>query len=106
MLKLVTFFNKQQPFIRDSNIRLVTVASSKFLNNIKYFVIGCFRLLAKWPLNVALKTSTREHLSTFRALERFSIELMNARLHLLYNETCSNNNLLPIFTNVFIFIFI
>ena len=25
---------------------------------------------------------------------------MNARSHLLYNETCSNNNLLPQFTNV------
>ena len=62
--------------------------------------------LTKWLSKVILKTSTRENLSIFRALERLSIKLVNARSDLLHNETCSNNNLLPQFTNINIYIYI
>ena len=62
--------------------------------------------LAKWLSKVIPKTPTRKNLSIFRALERPSIKLMIALSHLLYDETCSNNNLWSQFTNLYLFLLI
>ena len=58
------------------------------------------KFLEKWLSKIILKRPTASHLQLYRALERASVKLVNARSHLLFNETCYNNNLLPQFTHV------
>ena len=63
-------------------------------------------LLAKGLSKVVFKISTRKNLLAFRNLERLSIKFVKARTHLSYIQTCSNNKLLPRFTNTYINVYI
>ena len=59
-----------------------------------------------WLSKVVLRTSNQNELHLFRVLEKTSLKLLNARSHLLFCETSLNNNLLPNFTNIYIYIYI
>ena len=52
-------------------------------------------------LSYTILTSLEDNIkSEFRILERKSIKLIKTTNHLLYNETCINNSLLPTYTNI------
>ena len=42
----------------------------------------------------------------FRDIEKKSIKLIETKSHRAFNECCLNNNLLPNYTNIYIYIYI
>ena len=66
-----------------------------------------FKAAGVWFSKSILRSITIEQLSQFRVVEKISVKIDKYKCHLLYNETCLNNNLLPKYTNIiYIYIYI
>ena len=59
------------------------------------------KYLSLWLSFVILEISNEEVKLKFREIERISLEIVNLSCHLSFNETCSNSNLLPTYTNIY-----
>jgi len=60
------------------------------------------KYIVKWLSFIILKNTNRDVLKLFRDLERIKIKLVKKRSHLVFNQTCLNNKLLPTYTNIYI----
>ena len=52
-----------------------------------------------------LNACSDEQKSKFRLCERTLLKITCISSHLSFNETCVNNNLLPTYTNIYVYIF-
>ena len=43
--------------------------------------------------------------NVYKNIEKISIKIVAVNSHQSFNETCLNNNLLPIYTNIYIYIY-
>ena len=64
------------------------------------------KIISFWLSKLILKILKSNEKSLFRFLEKTTIKLLEIKLHRLFNETCLNNDLLPIYTNIYIYIYI
>ena len=60
--------------------------------------------LTFWTSKIILKVLPPEILDIFRKLERTSKKLLTAKSHRSFNETCFNNDLLPNYSILYIYI--
>ena len=44
--------------------------------------------------------------SVYRNVEKHLVKIVTVSSHLCFNETCSNNTILPTYTNIYIYIYI
>ena len=58
-----------------------------------------------WMSKVILKILPADIKSLFRLIEKNAIKLCTLKSHQAFNSTCLNNNLLPNYTNIYIYIF-
>ena len=58
-----------------------------------------FYILIKWYSKIVLKVSPTNVVHLFRTLEKNSVKLVKTLAHRSFNETCSNNKLLPNYTD-------
>ena len=63
-------------------------------------------LLSRWLSRCILRVTKEEIKFKFRQLEKYKLKNSKAKSHLVFNETCLNNNLLPVCTNIYIYIYI
>ena len=59
-----------------------------------------------WYSRIILNIQTKEVKIVFRKLEAATKRLTKLKLHLEFNELCIQENLLPIYTNIYIYIYI
>jgi len=57
------------------------------------------KYIIKWLSRTAFNFQEEETKKIFRKLEKTTKKLINIKLHLLFNRTCINENLLPKYTN-------
>ena len=57
-------------------------------------------LLSRWLSRCILRVTKEKIKLKFRQLEKYKLKNLKAESHLVFNETCLNNNLLPVYTNV------
>ena len=82
-----------------SSLKLET-STSKFL------VMNLCIFISTWLSRCILKTAALGMKAKFRELERLHLKIIKERSHLKFNEVCLNNDLLPIYTNIYIYIYI
>ena len=63
-------------------------------------------VISFWLSLIILKTLPTEIKQLYRKYEKNKLKLTILIAHRLFNETCINNNLLPIYTNIYIAIYI
>ena len=63
-------------------------------------------LIVHWLSKVILKIIPPEIKSLYRNVEKTNIKLCNLKSHQIFNITCLNNNLLPNYTDIYIYIYI
>ena len=63
-------------------------------------------ILTKWFSFTILRHSSREFIQFFRKIEKLLIKINKLKGHLSFNDTCLNNSLLPIYTNIYIYIYL
>ena len=63
------------------------------MNSVRKFILT-------WHSKIILKTLPIATKTIFRKYEKSMSKLVTLRAHLLFNETCKNNELLPIYTNI------
>ena len=62
------------------------------------------RAVIKWLSRTVFKTSSNDVKRMFRDLEKLNLKLVSLESHRTFNETCINNDLLPTYTNIYIYI--
>ena len=62
-------------------------------------------LLRRWLSRCILRV-TKENKLKFIQLKKYKLKNLKAKIHLVFNETCLNNNLLPVYTNMYIYIYL
>ena len=55
--------------------------------------------LSRWLSRRILKVTFEKIKLKFRELEKYKMENLGDKSHLIYNETCLNNDLLQVYTN-------
>ena len=60
------------------------------------------RFLSFWYSKIVLRFLTDNEKIMYRNLERNTLKLERNKFHLMFNETCYNNNILPTYTNIFL----
>ena len=66
------------------------------------------KFLVLWASRIVFETAITSNESLknkFREAERTSIKLIETESHRSFNECCLINNLLPIYTNIYIYIY-
>ena len=63
-------------------------------------------LLGRWLSRCMLRVTNEEIKLKFRQLEKYKLKNLKAKSHLVFNETCLNNNLLPVYIYIYIYIYI
>ena len=63
-----------------------------------------FTSLTKWLSKIIIKISDSTTLHAYRTLERNCTKLAKTLSHRSFNETCLNNDLLPNYSNIYIYI--
>ena len=63
-------------------------------------------IITFWLSKVILKISDLNIKNKFRKLERISLKIAAVKSHLMFNETCLNNNLLPKYTNIYVYMLV
>ena len=66
----------------------------------------CIKVVKKWLSFISLRTAIPATKLKFRDIEKLRYKLTALQSHLCFNETCLNNNLLPTYTNIYIYIYI
>ena len=61
-------------------------------------------LLSRWLSRCILRATNEEIKLKFRELEKYKLKNLKAKSRLVFNETCLNNNLLPVYKNIYIYI--
>ena len=61
------------------------------------------KCVIKWLSFVILKCLTPSQKSLLRRVEKTQEKLVKLKNHLLFNETCIRNKLLPTYTNIYIY---
>ena len=64
------------------------------------------RVVIKWLSRTVLKTSSADIIRMFRDLEKLQLKLVCLVSHRTFNETCLNNDLLPTYTNIYIYVLV
>ena len=64
------------------------------------------RAVIKWLSRTVFKTSSNDVKRMFRDLEKLNLKLVSLESHRTFNETCINNDLLPTYTNIDIYVYI
>ena len=63
-------------------------------------------LLSRWLSRCILRVTKEKNKEKFRQLEKYKVKNLKAKSHLFFNETCLNNNLLPVYTKrIYIYIY-
>ena len=62
-------------------------------------------LLSRWLSRCILRVTSEKIKLKFRQLEKCKLKNIKEKSHLVFNETCLNNNLLPVYTNIYIYIY-
>ena len=60
--------------------------------------------LSRWLSRCILKVTSEKIKLKFRELEKYKMKNLRDKSDLIFNETCLNNNLLPVYTNISIYI--
>ena len=79
------------------------VLRSKFLNNLFYwffYLLKMIQILSSWYSRVVLRLWKDNKKKLFRNLERTALKLERNKSHLIFNETCYNNDILPKYTGI------
>ena len=63
------------------------------------------KAITLWFSKIVLKIIPDDIKDAFRKYERQARKLLTAHSHRKFNETCLNNNLLPIYSNIIIYIY-
>ena len=63
-------------------------------------------VVIKWLSRTVLKTSSADIIRMFRELEKLQLKIVCLMSHRTFNETCLNNDLLPTYTNIYMYIYI
>ena len=50
-----------------------------------------------------MRTTSDEIKEKFRELEKCKLKIIKEKSHLIFNETCLRNDLLPVCTNIYIY---
>ena len=66
----------------------------------------CEGTISHWLSKVILRTCSDECKLIYRKFEKFKIRITNGRFHLQFNLACINNDLLPTYTNIYIYIYV
>ena len=61
--------------------------------------------LSRWLSRCILKVTFENIKLKFRELEKYKIKNLRDKSHLIFNETCLNNDRLPVHTNIYIYIY-
>ena len=62
------------------------------------------KFLIRWFSSTILRHSPRNIILKFRQIEKLLNKIVHLKGHLSFNETCFNNALLPVYTNIYIYI--
>ena len=63
-------------------------------------------ILSLWYSKIVFKIANPEVKTKLRAIENVAIKLLQTRSHRQFNECCIINNLLPLYSNIYIYIYI
>ena len=80
---------------------MVTSSAPKYWKKIEHY--KSFATL--WMSKVITKLIIGNVRKLFRDIEKKSIKLIETKSHRAFNECCLNNNLLPNYTNIYIYIY-
>ena len=58
--------------------------------------------ISQWLSRIILKVSQVDIKHKYRELEKITIKIIKDESHLAFNLACLQNNLLPIYTNIYI----
>ena len=58
-----------------------------------------YKAAVVWLSRIILRSMSTVQMSQYRVVEKLGVKLEKYKCHLLYNETCLNNDLLPKYTN-------
>ena len=61
------------------------------------------KAITLWFSKIVLKIIPNDVKEVFRKYEKEARKLLTAHSHRNFNETCLNNNLLPIYSNIYIY---
>ena len=74
--------------------------------NNKVFKMDYSVFISRWLSNCVLRTTSDEIKAKFRELENCKLKIIKEKSHLIFNETYLRNDLLPVYTNIYIYIYI
>ena len=60
--------------------------------------------ISRWLSKCIMKVSTNEYKSEYREIEKIATKIVKDTGHLAFNEACIQHNLLPTYTNIYIYI--
>ena len=62
------------------------------------------KMCIKWLSSIILRISSIDIKNLYRNLEKQKVKIEKLNSHLILNETCINNELLPNYTHIYIYI--
>ena len=83
----------------------ISKLTTGFIFLLKYPVESLIILIKtcrQWLSFTILRHLDRQQKAQFRILERLFEKITKLKSHLIFNETCINNQLLPTYTNIYI----
>ena len=95
---ILCFFNALQIFLFQKSDDAKSVLAKY------YFSLNMVHFISLWLSRIILKVAPKEVKLCFRKLESILSKVTEERTHLAFNEDCLQHQLLPISTNIYVYI--